>query len=169
VARSFALGGRVLPVETLTREVIASGRGRYTDAQLGADHVRVYVAPLADSGGTAAGGAVAIAASTHDLQQTLASVHLFVLLAALVAAGLAALALAVLMHRALAPLGRLTRAAAEIERTGDSRRRLPQPEGHDEVGRLASTLNRMLAALDRSRERERRFLADASHELRTPL
>jgi signal transduction histidine kinase len=169
VARSFALGGRVLPVEALTRRVIVSGRGRYADAQLGADHVRVYVAPLADSGGTAAGGAVAIAASTHDLQQTLASVHLFVLLAALVAAGLAAVALAVLMHRALAPLGRLTRAAAEIERTGDSRRRLPQPEGHDEVGRLASTLNRMLAALDRSRERERRFLADASHELRTPL
>ena len=169
VARSFALGGRVLPIETLTRRVIASGRGRYADAQLGADHVRVCVAPLADSGGTAAGGAVAIAASTHDLQQTLASVHLFVLLAALVAAGLAALALAVLMHRALAPLGRLTRAAAEIERTEDSRRRLPQPEGHDEVGRLASTLNRMLAALDRSRERERRFLADASHELRTPL
>jgi signal transduction histidine kinase len=27
----------------------------------------------------------------------------------------------------------------------------------------------MLAALDRARERERRFLADASHELRTPL
>src|SRR6516165_9222421 len=169
VARSFALGGRVLPVEALTRRVIASGRGRYTNAELGADHVRVYVAPLADSGGTAAGGAVAIAASTHDLQQTLASVHLFVLVAALAAAGLAALALAVLMHRALAPLGRLTRAASEIERTGDPRRRLPQPEGDDEVGRLASTLNRMLVALDRSRERERRFLADASHELRTPL
>ena len=73
------------------------------------------------------------------------------------------------MRRALAPLGRLTRAAAEIERTGDPRRRLPQPETDDEVGRLATTLNRMLAALERSREGERRFLADASHELRTPL
>jgi signal transduction histidine kinase len=37
------------------------------------------------------------------------------------------------------------------------------------VGRLAETLNRMLAALDRARVVERRFLADASHELRTPV
>src|SRR5207248_800316 len=34
---------------------------------------------------------------------------------------------------------------------------------------LAATLNGMLGALERAREAERRFLADASHELRTPL
>ena len=73
------------------------------------------------------------------------------------------------MRRALRPLARLARAAAEIERTGDSRRRLPEPQRDDEVGRLATTLNAMLASLERSREAERRFLADASHELRTPL
>ena len=73
------------------------------------------------------------------------------------------------MRRALRPLGRLDAAAAEIERTGDPRRRLPEPETDDEVGRLATTLNAMLAALERAREAERRFLADASHELRTPL
>jgi signal transduction histidine kinase len=77
--------------------------------------------------------------------------------------------LALLMRGALAPLRRLTRAAAEIEHTGDARRRLPQPESDDEVGRLAATLNGMLTALERAREAERRFLADASHELRTPL
>src|SRR5205085_7784437 len=48
-------------------------------------------------------------------------------------------------------------------------RRLPVPPTDDEVGRLAVTLNAMLASLERGRERERRFLADASHELRTPL
>jgi two-component system, OmpR family, sensor kinase len=96
-------------------------------------------------------------------------VHLFVFLAALVAAAAAALALTLLMRRALSPLGRLTDAAGRIEQTGDARRRLPQPETDDEVGRLAVTLNAMLAALERSRETERRFLADASHELRTPL
>ena len=169
VARSLGLGGRVLPIGQVARQVIASGRARYTDVRLATDHLRVYVAPLADSGGVAAGGAVAVAASTHDLGQTLASVRLFVLVTAVVAAAAAALSLAILMRRALAPLGRLTRAAAEIERTGDPRRRLPQPEADDEVGRLATTLNRMLAALERSREGERRFLADASHELRTPL
>jgi two-component system, OmpR family, sensor kinase len=169
VVRSLALGGRVLPVQATARQVIADGRGRYLDARLAQDHIRVYVAPLAEAGGVAAGGAVAVAASTNDLEKTLNNVHLFVLIAALVAAAVAALALAVLMRRALAPLGRLTGAATEIEQTGDSSRRLPQPDSDDEVGQLAATLNRMLATLERAREGERRFVADASHELRTPL
>jgi two-component system, OmpR family, sensor kinase len=169
VARSLGLGGRVLPVLSLSRRVIASGSGRYAAAELGGSDLRMYVAPLADAGGLAAGGAVAVAASTHDLNETLADVHLVVLLAALVAAAAGAAALALLMRSALRPLGRLAGAAAEIERTGDPRRRLPVPDAEDEVGRLARTLNGMLAALERSRDAERRFLADASHELRTPL
>lgn len=169
VARSLALGGRILPVAAVARRVIASGKGGYLDAKLGSEQLRVYVAPLAEAGGVASGGAVAVAASTHDLEETLGRVHLVVLLGALAAAAGAAVTLALLMRGALAPLRRLTRAAAEIEQTGDARRRLPQPESGDEVGRLAATLNGMLAALERAREAERRFLADASHELRTPL
>ena len=169
VARSLALGGRILPVEGIARAVIASGRGRYLETSLGSEQLRVYVAPLAEAGGVASGGAVAVAAPTHDLEETLGRVRLVVLLGALAAAAGAAVTLALLMRGALAPLRRLTRAAAEIEHTGDARRRLPQPESDDEVGRLAATLNGMLSALERAREAERRFLADASHELRTPL
>ena len=73
------------------------------------------------------------------------------------------------MRGALRPLVRLDRAAAEIGRSGDARRRLPDPQRQDEVGRLATTLNTMLEGLERARDAERRFLADASHELRTPL
>jgi signal transduction histidine kinase len=43
------------------------------------------------------------------------------------------------------------------------------PAAHDEVRRLAETLNRMLARLEHAFARERAFVADASHELRTPL
>jgi signal transduction histidine kinase len=39
----------------------------------------------------------------------------------------------------------------------------------DELGRLATTFNRLLDRLDLAFERQRRFIADASHELRTPL
>jgi two-component system OmpR family sensor kinase len=169
VARSLALGGRVLPTGALVRSAIADGRGGYANVRMGGDELRVYAAPLADVGGPAAGGAVVVAASTHELEETLASLHLFVVTSALVAAALAALVVALLMRRALRPLGRLADAAGEIELTGDSRRRLPQPDADDEVGRLAETLNAMLASLERARETERRFLADASHELRTPL
>jgi two-component system OmpR family sensor kinase len=169
VSRSLALGGRVLPVRGTLRSVVASGTGRYVDAALGSGRVRVYVGPLADTGGPAAGGAVAVAASTHDLAETVRSVRLLVLLSACVAAFVAAVVLAVSMRRALRPLGRLAVAATEIERTGDVRRRLPDTASGDEIGALVQTLNRMLGSLERARERERRFLADASHELRTPL
>jgi two-component system OmpR family sensor kinase len=169
VARSLSLGGRVLPSGTTARSAIVSGRTGYANAKLGQDRLRVYAAPLAELGGPAAGGAVIVAASTHDLSETLSSLHLFVFLAGILAAALGAGVVALLMRRALSPLGRLAAAATEIERTGDSRRRLPEPSSADEVGQLAGTLNAMLASLERTREGERRFLADASHELRTPL
>jgi two-component system OmpR family sensor kinase len=169
VARSLSLGGRVLPATRLLERSIANGRSGYSGLESGNEDLRAYTAPLADVGGPAAGGAVVVAASTHDLRETLASLHLFVLSAGLVAAALGALAVAILMRRALRPLEQLAESAAEVERTGDPSRRLPEPAARDEVGRLGATLNEMLASLERARDNERRFLADASHELRTPL
>jgi two-component system OmpR family sensor kinase len=169
VARSLALGGRVLPARQLAAKVIASGRGTYGTTSAGGERLRLYAAPLADFGGAAAGGAVVVAASERDLNRTVGNLHLFLVLAGLVAAALAALGVFLLLRRALRPVTRLADAAADVERTGDPRRRLPLPETNDEVGRLADTLNAMLASLERSRDLERRFLADASHELRTPL
>ena len=165
VARSLSLGGRVLPRD-LAQETVASGRARYRNVALGNDEVRVYAAPLAQVAG---GGAVLVAQSTKDLNETVNTLHGLTLLAALLAAGAGAIAAALLVRGALQPLARLDRAAGEIERTGDPSRRLPDADRADEVGRLASTLNAMLESLERAREAERRFLADASHELRTPL
>jgi signal transduction histidine kinase len=48
-------------------------------------------------------------------------------------------------------------------------RRVPEPEVRDEVGRLARTMNEMLARLQAGDRRQRRFVADASHELRSPI
>lgn len=47
--------------------------------------------------------------------------------------------------------------------------RLPVQNSADELGRLATTFNRLLDRLDQSFEQQRRFIADASHELRTPV
>jgi signal transduction histidine kinase len=167
VARSLSLGGRVLP-RSLARAAIA-GRGRFGNAEAGSTDLRVYEAPLANVAGAAAGGAVIVAASTSDVRETIRAVRALTLLAALAAALVGASAVWFLIGRALRPLVRLDQAAAEIGRTGDPRRRLPDPHREDEVGRLAATLNTMLETLERARETERRFVADASHELRTPL
>ena len=169
VARSLSLGGRVLPVRRMAAQAIASGRSSYATSSTGGEPLRLYAAPLADFGGAAAGGAVVVAASEQDMNRTLANLHLFLVFAGLAAAALAALGVFLLLRRALRPVSRLADAAADVERTGDPRRRLPLPATRDEVGRLAETLNAMLASLERSRDLERRFLADASHELRTPL
>jgi len=169
IGRSLSLGGRILPAGELSATVIATGRPRYGYVTSDGERLRVYVAPLASFGGAAAGGAVVVAASRHDVAHTLANLRLFLVLAGIAAAALAAIAVYLLQRRALRPITRLAAAAAEVERTGDPRRRLPLPPSNDEVGRLANTLNEMLASLERARDRERRFLADASHELRTPL
>lgn len=70
--------------------------------------------------------------------------------------------------RALAPVERIRREVEQI--TGDRLdRRVPEPPSRDEVHRLARTMNQMLGRLQRSRDRQQQFVADASHELRSPL
>ena len=168
LARSLALGGSFLPARLVSR-VIADGRARYAADRLGDQPLRLYVAPLPAVSGLASGGAVIVAGTTNEIAETLDQLHLFAALSALVAAAIAAIVSLLLVRRALRPLERLSAGAAEVERTGDPTRRLPDPHTADEVGHLAGTLNRMLVALDLAREGERRFVADASHELRTPV
>ena len=47
--------------------------------------------------------------------------------------------------------------------------RLDVNNSRDELGRLATTINDLLARLENSFQEQQRFIADASHELRTPL
>jgi signal transduction histidine kinase len=51
----------------------------------------------------------------------------------------------------------------------DLSRRVPQPDGEDEISHLARTMNDMLGRLELAQRSQRRFVADASHELRSPL
>jgi signal transduction histidine kinase len=170
VARSSALGGRVLPADAAVRSALQGRRPAFDDGALGTDAVRVYAAPLGELGrGPGAGGAVIVAGTTADIERTLEHTRTLVLLCALAAAALAAGLATLLTRRALGPLTRLSSGARAIERSGDAAARLPLPAARDEVGQLAETLNAMLASLERAREAEHRFVGDASHELRTPL
>jgi signal transduction histidine kinase len=73
-----------------------------------------------------------------------------------------------IIGRALAPVESI-RSEVEAISTRELHRRVPDPPGTDEIARLATTMNRMLARLERGQERERRFVSDASHELRSPV
>jgi signal transduction histidine kinase len=70
--------------------------------------------------------------------------------------------------RALKPVEAIRLQAESITGT-TMHRRVPEPDTDDEVGRLARTMNAMLARLETSAQKQRQFVSDASHELRSPL
>lgn len=124
-----------------------------------------YVVASEDAGN---GQVVTVAVSLEDVDETTAALATPLLL------GLPMLLLVVggttwlVVGRALRPVERIRRDVEEITGTRLDRR-VSEPEARDEVGRLARTMNAMLARLEDSRDRQEQFVADASHELRSPL
>jgi heavy metal sensor kinase len=113
-------------------------------------------------------GVVEVGLATADVDETLDTLLVVILVAyplALLAAGAGGLFLA---NRALSPIDTVTRAAREISGS-DLSRRLELDLPDDEVGRLSRTFDEMIARLEEAFRRQRQFTADASHELRTPL
>ncbi len=70
--------------------------------------------------------------------------------------------------RALRPVEAIRARVASMSEK-DLAERVPVPAARDEVGRLAETMNAMIARLEHAQKVQRRFVADASHELRSPL
>ena len=123
-----------------------------------------------------------IAFSLDNLNSTVTRLEIADAMAGVVAIVLLAGIGLPLVRVSLSPLAKIGDTAAAIA-AGDLSRRIDHPPHSTEVGRLAESLNTMLArietayraraegearALD-SEDRMRRFVADASHELRTPL
>ncbi len=73
-----------------------------------------------------------------------------------------------LAGRVLAPIGRITAVARDIE-AGDLSRRIDLRGPPDELKELADTFDGMLERLDNAFDGQRRFIQEASHELRNPL
>ena len=75
----------------------------------------------------------------------------------------------VITGNALEPVERLINDVEAITDGRSLHRRLAADLGSDELSRLGTTLNAMIARLETSFGALRRFTADASHELKTPL
>lgn len=73
-----------------------------------------------------------------------------------------------LARKSLAPIASMNSQTQHISAENLSAR-LDVTNSRDELGRLATTINDLLARLENSFKEQQRFIADASHELRTPL
>ncbi|GLU49904.1 sensor histidine kinase [Nocardiopsis ansamitocini] len=124
---------------------------------------------------TTDGETIVVARSLASIDDTLTRLLLIeCVMGVLLLAALGAGAVAIVRIQ-LRPLERIERTAEAIA-AGALDERITDPDPRTETGRLAASINTMLAelarALDersRSEARMRRFVADASHELRTPL
>jgi two-component system sensor histidine kinase MprB len=143
---------------------IARGDVRFgiRDAVVNGKHLRIASATAPD------GRSVQFAKNVDDVDATITDLGTTLLIVGGLSICVAAL-LALLVARAsLRPVTRLTRAAERVATTQDLAASI-DVRRRDELGRLASSLNAMLAALDTSREQQRELIRDASHELQTPL
>ena len=156
-----------LPVSDRVLDVAAGeGEAYLSDAQVEGTHLRMITFPYEiPFGGRYA---VQVARPLNEVENTLDQLRTYLILIALAGIGLAGGLGLVVARAALAPVRRLTEAAENVAQTGDLSERI-EVDGEDELSRLASRFNTMLAALEASARAQRQLVADASHELRTPL
>jgi two-component system, OmpR family, sensor kinase len=120
-------------------------------------------------------GTATLSADASSVSATVTQVRVVLVATALVVLLLAALAVPLVVSRALRPLDRITEVARSITR-GDRGRRLDPTTPTSELGRTATAFDEMLdevvGAEQRavaSEQRLRTFLSDAAHDLRTPI
>jgi len=155
-----ALVGLLRPLPTERRHgmiTLAVGEGR----------MRYVTAPIEQTGGEVTGMVIATPTSAPTVEPA-QLVQSMLLVAPLILLGGMAVG-SLLAGRSLRPLQAIMDEVHAISDGRSLHRRVIAPPTGDELTRLATTLNGMLARLERSFTSLHRFTADASHELKTPL
>ncbi len=152
-----------LPVDTADKEA-AQGDGdlRLRDVHVSGEHLRMITVP------TDRGVAIQLARSLSEVDGTLRGLALVLILVSGVGVAVA-IGLGFLVSRGvLGPVERLTEAAEHVATTEDFSTSITV-DRTDELGRLATSFNAMLAAVQHSQQQQQQLVMDASHEMRTPL
>jgi signal transduction histidine kinase len=161
-------------LENRTLPIVGGDAGaspRFDTEELDGVRIRTLTYPIQLRGRVV--GAVNVAEPLIQLNQMLRDLRRQILFAAVVGAGLAALAGWFLAGRALKPVDTMVESARSITSQSSANlalsNRLDVPPAGDELSRLATTFNDMLSRIEVAFNTQRQFVADASHELRTPL
>lgn len=114
-------------------------------------------------------GVVQVATSVEPVEHANDALVVITLIAAVISMMVSVALSMWLAERALRPINRVTQAAASIVAAEDLSTRLSWDGPMDELGRLVSVFNHMMARLEQVFKVQQRFVGDVSHELRTPL
>ncbi|MBA4370448.1 MAG: two-component sensor histidine kinase [Coriobacteriaceae bacterium] len=134
------------------------------EAYLTVPHMRPDGTMVPPLGGMGLGRGMMLGAAERTF---LNAVDRGIVVAALVAVGIAAVAATLLARRLTRPISRLT-AATQALAAGELGHRV-ETEGPAEVVELGRAFNEMADGLDRAEELRRRLVADVAHELRNPV
>jgi heavy metal sensor kinase len=168
VQLSENLRNRELPIPAETVQEIGSGRARaYTVQADGASRLRVVSVPLIVARRSV--GAVQVAQNLSVIEEALRVIRVVMIFGGALSLLLAAAGGALLARAVLRPIEAITRTAERITLAEDLSQRIPSADPNDELGRLAKTINNMLARLEVLFQTQQRLVADVSHDLRTPL
>lgn len=154
--------GVPLPVTELDLGLVGQrGRSVVTTTAVGDESYRVRTVGLQR-------GALQIARSLDETERVLRALRTRIVLWTVIVVAAAVAVGWWIASRVTASLRRLTTAAEHVGATGRLDVSVGEA-GDDEVGRLGVAFDRMLTALQRSRDDQQRLVQDAGHELRTPL
>jgi two-component system, OmpR family, sensor histidine kinase MprB len=153
-----------LPITQTAVDAAEAPRGSLTLQTMTVQGVHLRVATVSLGNGFS----LQIARRLTDADVVLSQLRIWFLLVAAGGIALAALLGAFVAREALRPVRKLTETAENVAATHDLTQRI-EVTGHDELSRLATSFNTMLAALEQAVAAQRQLVADASHELRTPL
>jgi heavy metal sensor kinase len=129
--------------------------------------LRIAIAPLSPDGDKRL-GFVVVAESLSAISDNLSSLRRNFYAGVPLILILASLGGYFLARKSLAPMTLMNEQTRSIT-AGNLSSRLDVAHPRDEVGRLATTINGLLARLDTAFQEQQRFIADSSHELRTPV
>src|ERR1044071_1201324 len=161
IATSANLAGSTIAIPS---PVLADARARgFAHASL--NGLRVTVVPLSTDQSL---GYAAVAEPLSDVEAGLRELRRDLFAGVLLVLLLACAGGYFLARKSLAPIASMRSQTQRISAENLSAR-LDVTNSRDELGRLATTINDLLARLEHSFKEQQRFIADASHELRTPL
>ena len=153
-----------------TAKVLAHHGKPFTITALNEESYRVIATVLPSQQGS-----VLVSSSLDSVNKTLKELAFLFFLISLIVLALIGFIARAFIRISLKPLSEVEVTAAAIA-GGDLSARLPEARPTTEVGKLTTSLNRMLSRIEESfavrvesESKLRRFVADASHELRTPL